>query len=644
MRAVRKKRFVLIALALMSAGTTTYADTEDSAFWGKKEYPKVYPFVPMTTKEIYGDVQRISEDKNFLRNFNDIVKKRLSSGRSKEQPWAASYWPLAKGGIADAFEDSKVPYYLDFGRTYLWQWKATASSFEKRVKDVHSKIDQMDEEELARLAPSEKYDLLLGDKNFDLTKRVMKYMKDYGSDNYYGDLTNIVLAPEKGSNNDSVAYAANSMKWNNFKSYDEAFRKDYVLSKRLDTQIALKLVDAGLYNNVVDAMEQAVPQAQKEAKNYVLAQKTQDTIAAWEGICNGWSTAAGLVPRPRNTVSFKLPDGRNLIFYPSDIKGIVSLYWFNSNIQNNAQYDKKGELENGGTILVGNRCNMKNLPKDRYGRLYDPQKDMNDEVITARCAGVHPAKWHLGLVNIMGKQQRSFIVERKVGNAVDNHPMSHYKMNYFNPSNGKSYGDLNQNISRVDEDDQFFEYRSPEAVYVVGVETTMSYINYVKPHRGEVNSEEDDEVIDKTMFYDLELDEHFNIVGGQWRAKKSGIPMGKTRRVGGSMRREAPDYNHNQPDFFWAVSKQWKESKLFDDEKSLAKWKNKAVAPPASWLETAKEKHAFEYNSSLYYGTAKNCKVKNTKTSQVREVFCEHKTNKPQPLSNVVNMLVERSR
>ncbi len=625
---MKRRNTVNNALTLIvGIGTST-------TIFAKKDYPSIYPFIPEQTSKIYSDIQNISEDKNFIKNFNDILEMKLSRGKTATQPWTSSYWPLSKGTIADPYEDSTIVYYVQPSWVI---WENNYNAFEKRKEEVHAKINELSDEELAKLAPSEKYDLLIGDKSFDLTNRLWKYMKSWGKKKELGFLLN---RPEL-IGEDALEIARSEIDnygWH--KDIDHAFTNSYRLNGSLSVQYAKELVESGKYNSVVDAFPEALDMAKKESNSYVMEKKSK-LLAGWEGICNGWSTAAGIIPRPRKAVSFKLPDGRNLKFYPSDIKGLISLYWVNSLIQDYAQRDDKGKVTSGGTISAGLRCNLQSTAKDEWGRLYDQEPDPFANSHDSRCAGVHPATWHLGLVNIIGKQKRSFVVERKVDAAVDNHPMHSYKMKYFNPYTGKHEENIDDNIELINDHDVFKKFRSPKAKYIVGVETTMQYLNYQKPSRTETDSEEDDATVDKEMFYDLELDENYNIVGGQWRAVKRGKPR-RVKRPGQKVPK-LEDLNHNQPDFFWTVTKDWKKTGLFDNE-NLSAWKDKTQAPPSSWLAKAKESHAFEYKQTYQYGTGQKCRMYNVETKEWRHVSCEMSYNKPQPLINVLNALIERAK
>lgn len=598
-------------------------------------YPAIYPFVAMDTQEIYDTVSTVTEDQLFLRNIRDMISPELSEASSESKPWTSSYWPLAKGSIADPYENSSLGYNLDIG----WvDWKDNYKSLVKRRAKVHSRIDELSQKELDKLAPSEKYDVLMGDESFDLTNRIVNYMNNWGSKKENAFITNISLVGE-----DSLELAKEYLVTfsEQYADIEAAFRNSYVIKDTLSVRYSLDLLEAGKYKSVEDAFPEALELAKAEGSNFVLAKKNK-RMASWEGICNGWSTAAGLVPRPRKTATFNLPSGKKLNFYPDDIKGLVSQFWVNSSIQDEvgANYidkiTKQPTIQ--GTLIAGSRCNSSKIKKDIWGRVYDNVVNSFTGKREAPCAGVHPAIWHLGVVNLIGVQKRSFVVERKVGTAVDNHPMYKYELKYFNPNRVSRYfkpaskknkRNLEDVLVEIDEKDQFRQLRNPRAKFIVGVEMEMTYLNYARPKRVEFNSEEDDKEVDKKMYYDLELDQDLNIVGGQWRAVKTG-QVGDDDRL-----------NHKQPDFFWVISKNYKKPGWFDDEQDLEAWTDTNSTPPKSWLEMAHRYHSYEIEKTYEWNSNDNCKMKDKRTGEYIDVLCESKTNRPQPLINVLNKLVE---
>lgn len=611
--ALNKKLTIAITLTSLAVSSTIYAKTYS--------YPKVYPFIPFKTSEINDAIKFVSESDNPIINLSDIKNKNLSSGKTKTQPWTSTYWPLNKGLIADPYEGTFIGYTLELGTI---SWVRNYNKFKGRLKGILKNIDNYNSKSLNFLAPSEKYDLLLGDKTFDLTNRLWDYTQKWGNKKEFGFLTKLDIA------GDGVVAAAQYLVDKGFyENLDDAFTNAWQIQGTLAVDEALRLVRSGKYETVKEAMPEASRNMLASSDNYVL-EKKNNMIAMWEGICHGWATAAGIIARPRKAISFELPDKRSIKFYPSDIKALASLLWANSYIQDNVVYSEETGLNIGGGVLMqGSRCNLNRPKRDHWGRYYDNKPDPFTKDRLPRCVGVHPAIWHLGLVNIIGEQGRSFIVERKVDKEVDNHPMASYKMNYFNPNSGKSSKSMFKNMVRIDKDDQFRQLRNKDSRYIIGVQTTMNYLDWTRPNRKFTDKESDDEMVDKKMYYDLELDDRYNIVGGQWRAVKVGQP---SRRGRG---------NSNQPDFFWVITKNWKD--FFEEDTSLEPWTDTAKAPPASWTKSALETNDFTYKKSYYYGTVQKCRMINRRTGKSVYVNCEYEDPKPQPLLEVVNKMIELS-
>lgn len=603
-------------------------------------YKDIYPFSAPSQKTIYSKVLNFTEDNQFIKNFFDIVKADLSKAKTKVKPWTSTYWPLNKGLIADPYENTFLGYYFERG---FVSWTKNYSTYLGRKKYILDHVDKLTEGQINTLAPSEKYDLLLGDKNFGLTQKLWEYMKAWGNFKKYGFEHKTFLVgnefpdPQDESKTVDALFIAQEMvkvQQYGFKTIEEAFAKTYRLNTSLAVKKALELVDSQKYDSAELAWPEALEWAEDESQNYVRERKN-NLMAFWEGICHGWSTAAGIVPRPRKVISFKLPDGRNLKFYPTDIKALVSLLWANSLIQDNKVSDNKtGEYLSGGVISAGLRCNQKNVQRDRWGRLYDNKPDPISGGLENHCAGIHPAIWHLSLVNVIGKQGRSFIVDQKVSEEVDNHPLYSYSMKYYNPHNGRYYTQAEKNIVEINSQDQFKLFRNKKAKYIVGVMTKMRYIDWSRPIRTQKDNEAYDKSKTKKMYYDLELDENYDIIGGQWRAVKTGSPEDVDDTSDPQQ-----NLNHNQPDFIWIITKNWK--KQFSEINIPEKWTDLTKAPPKSWLEYAKSAHNFKYLNYYEYGTGDTCIFYNRRTGKSENISCEFKTPKPQPLINVINKLVE---
>jgi hypothetical protein len=512
-----------------------------------KPRPDIYPFKPLKTSEIEERVGRLTESKSFLWNINEMTRRGLQRAKTASQPWGGSYWPLNQGQIANPYHGRDYDVFIFNAGQHL-SWERNYKLFEKRKEKVHPRIYSLDEKELAELAPSEKYDLLLGDTSFDLTNRVWQYAYKWGSEKKWAFLSSINLPA------------------------------------------GYRIPDANSF------------------------------MALWEGICHGWAVAAGHSPRPERTVWVTLPNGKNMPFYPNDIKALISLMWANSTIQDNV-------------IVEGLRCNKKMPKKDEYGRYIDVEIDKNDDTLLPRCADVHPAVYHTSVVNILGIEGRSFVVDKSAKASIANQPVAGYEYDYFNPDSGK-IGSLASSMVPVSryKDDPFKDARNPEAKYIVGVAMTLKYVDWEFPKQADTNYPSDDKVSKMEFNYDLEIDGAGRIIGGQWRVKRNG-----NRRIFAN--------NTHQPDFFWVVPKNWKS--YFSKVKGLPEWDfNRSSTPPKEFKAAAFNAHSFVYQMTREFGFDMKCPVQPIKRGEgpALEVACEFKYPRPQPLINVVDKLLELSR
>ncbi len=506
----------------------------------------IYPFKPFTTDHIKARLTALNEGENYISNVFQMERRGLNRANTKVQPWGGPYWALYQGMIGNTYQDKDLDTFVFSLRRNL-DWKKNVSDYKKRAEKVHPKIYDLDEEELGKLAPSEKYDLLLGDTSFDLTNRIWAYAEKWGSEKKWGFLSAINLP--------------------------DGFR---------------------------------VPSVNQR-------------MALWEGICHGWAVAAGHTPRPERTVTVTLPNGKRMPFYPNDIKALISLMWANSTLQSNV-------------IFEGNRCNKKNPDKDRNGRYIDLVKDRDDVSLLPRCADVHPGIFHVSLVNILGVEGRSFVVDKTAEAPIANQPVSGYELYYFNPRTGKE-GPLSESVlSRTiyGDKDPFRSSRNAEATHIVGVEVKLKYVDWEYPRKAVTNGPGDDKISDFSFTYDLELDWRGNVVGGQWRVARKGGPGVVNTKT-------------HQPDFFWVVPRDWKE---YFKPLSLPAWNfSRSTLPPSDFAPAARGAHSFIYEESKrYWGVSPMCPVFPENGGAPIMVECEFRYPRPQPLINVIETLLDQSR
>jgi hypothetical protein len=107
----------------------------------------------------------IDEPTKIVKSLKAMEEQKLLSGQTAQQPWSDSYWPLSKGGLGQRYVDDKV-MGMDFKEAMDY---VTAEAPEKL----------MQEGRWAELSPAEKYDSLMGLKNYPLTEASWLDGKEY---------------------------------------------------------------------------------------------------------------------------------------------------------------------------------------------------------------------------------------------------------------------------------------------------------------------------------------------------------------------------------------------------------------------------------------------------------------------------------
>ena len=86
---------------------------------------------------------------NVIRNLDEMERRYLTSGKLSENPWSDDYWGTYAGGLGKRYQDRYFPNSENWKRNYDYIRRYPASS----VQNTNI------------LAPSEKYDRLIGDSN-----------------------------------------------------------------------------------------------------------------------------------------------------------------------------------------------------------------------------------------------------------------------------------------------------------------------------------------------------------------------------------------------------------------------------------------------------------------------------------------------
>lgn len=198
------KKVIGLSLMLAVLSTSAYAQMRDSdcdpsesdcrsnESRVKEPVKTIYPYKPFSTEEMRSRIERLTENKNFLWDIREMERRGLNRANTRVQPWGGSFWPLIGGGVANTYQKKDQTIFITTPlQNVLWQ--KNYSDWLKRKEKVYPNIYDLDEEELAKLAPSEKYDLILGDTSFDLTNRVWDYVERWGKGKKWEFLTKIDL-------------------------------------------------------------------------------------------------------------------------------------------------------------------------------------------------------------------------------------------------------------------------------------------------------------------------------------------------------------------------------------------------------------------------------------------------------------------
>ena len=296
-----------------------------------------------------------------------------------------------------------------------------------------------------------------------------------------------------------------------------------------DPQAIDRLSPAEKYDFVMgDANFTLTQHAWRQGKGYY---EKHGAVPTWMGICHGWAGASHMqVPIPQEPVKVTAANGTAVTFYPQDIKALTSLLWANQ--------------KNLRSRYVGRRCDVPGPERDAYGRIVDPI-----------CWDANPAAWHLTVVNQIGQNRRSLVMDATYDTEVWNHPLTDYSYRYFNPETWQETANLRAAIVPIERYklDKFRAHRAPEARYVVGVYMDVTYA--VEPQPSRQNFETPKKTL--RFIYDLELDANYQVIGGEW-------------------------YSNAHPDFLWTYDRGAQALSKVDGEVTDQSW-TPAVPVPADW-------------------------------------------------------------
>lgn len=277
----------------------------------------------------------------------------------------------------------------------------------------------------------------------------------------------------------------------------------------------LKWSPSEKYDLTIGDLDFSLTHEQKEeGRGY---ENEEGEVEGWMGLCHGWAPASIMVPKPMKPVEEEGPEGSLVIWYPNDIKAMVTLAWANGDWDSN---------------FIGRRCEQKKLKTLPNGR-----------ISTQDCFDNNPATFHLALGNLIGKAKASFVMDKAYDYQVWNQPVVSYQFMYFNPldpsQKSKQWAEVAVNYDEAFKERDRFQkpltrgkfmegredHRSLRSGVqdshikkIVGVIATVVYLVETTPPEFGPSPGEDQFGRD-TYLYDLEIakvDDAWTITGGEW--------------------------------------------------------------------------------------------------------------------------------
>ena len=121
----------------------------------------------------------IDNAKTYIKTLKAMERKKLLSGQVKVAPWSDDYWAIAKGILAYRYADKKVRDKTDEVDDHgsmddIWKVLFDFMQTKSLLPGYYVLNHNIDV-----LSPSEKYDLLVGDKDYSLTKYMWEEGRSY---------------------------------------------------------------------------------------------------------------------------------------------------------------------------------------------------------------------------------------------------------------------------------------------------------------------------------------------------------------------------------------------------------------------------------------------------------------------------------
>jgi hypothetical protein len=210
-------------------------------------------------------------------------------------------------------------------------------------------------------------------------------------------------------------------------------------------------------------------------------------VPTWWGICHGWAPYAISEPAPLKPVVRTAKDGSEVVFYPGDLDGLMSLLY----------------AGNTRRKLLSRRCESRSLATDLAGR-----------PVEGECRDLNPGSFHVLVGNLLGKRQQSFIYDRTANDEVWNQPVAGFRVT--NSLDGKLKEIPVDRANHLLEQPAGPYPFNPAAKRFFEVETDFMYITEAEPARASSQPEAARHMQIEHYRYVLETDADGRILGGEW--------------------------------------------------------------------------------------------------------------------------------
>jgi len=225
--------------------------------------------------------------------------------------------------------------------------------------------------------------------------------------------------------------------------------------------------------------------------------ESNDGVESWWGLCHAWVPAAMNEPEPMYPVEMN-----GVTFYPSDIKALLITI-----------YDRSK------SIIVGGRCNAKEVERDEQGRIKDPN-----------CRDTNAGSFHVLLTNMLGRYNMPIAEDRTYNYEVWNQPVHDYKIDKQEEID----------VARANEllgvEGSEYKY-NPDARRFFEVQATVHYVTESSASDKPLVPSIGSYLRTDKYHYVVETDADGKVIGGEW------IKPGSTHSQWGFSQ---------QPDFLWA--------------------------------------------------------------------------------------------